>query len=823
MILKILASKSMQNLTGYIMKDDAVLVSTNMESVDAPGLAREFGLVTGLNPLKHKAIHLVISHPLGERVSQEQMAHEVQEALKGLGYENCPFHAVEHHDGTKQHIHIATTPTDYAGKRIDRGGDRFAAKRICRRLEKEAGLVAVSNYKDRTQAAPEIPAPEVQIPNLKDALFATIAPAIKRSKSIGDLAQDLLRHGIQMEATHGAKGAAGLGFRLLGEHGGYLKASEVHSSFSLSKLQSKHGLTYEVGRDDAHLAAMSKKPEQPIQPVLAAIAEPLPASPRIQESVAATTRHLIETYKTRSTYAKGPFTVVAPAPAKRGGPQQGFRATTPAIRVALLSARLRPAADAPTRDAGRPLRPVVPAGISVPTPSRPDHAPKVGTRLPDAAQGLAGTQPEAPGDARLQPRHDSRPDLAAALPDPGGRGVAPGHEGRVADPGSPAAAGPRVPAAPGGAPGREQDRRQRPSGSGAPDQRQQDAPGSAHGPSGTPAAPGARAGQPGVGGQRGSGSPGGRTAPGLSAAALAQLSVAQQIMKDLPRVKPPRSSSMSPSKATRLVIEAVGQKPAVPAPTLEPLYPSRPSMVNERGKLQPKVNADCVLFIGRHPILPDPRKAPVFDMAPPPFEQAIQRGQRKPWSPEDLAFYEQEKAVFELAAREHARACARAGFNFKHGFMSFPVSQAPRVVEPVSTPTGKVYVGQFDVTSGPPEPPELVLHPTREIEEAQDRALDTWRQALTEQQRRVELAHRALPSVDDLVITAQSFEEPPITLDAAFDEYDRYRSASTFAHKAPGRPQDAPKQAAPPPQAPKPQPAPELPKPEVKKPGRSFR
>ncbi len=246
-------------------------------------------------------------------------------------------------------------------------------------------------------------------------------------------------------------------------------------------------------------------------------------------------------------------------------------------------------------------------------------------------------------------------------------------------------------------------------------------------------------------------------------------------------------------------------------------------MVNERGKLQPKVNADGVLFIGRHPILPDPRKAPVFDMAPPPFEQAIQRGQRKPWSPEDLAFYEQEKAVFELAAREHARACARAGFNFKHGFMSFPVSQAPRVVEPVSTPTGKVYVGQFDVTSGPPEPPELVLHPTREIEEAQDRALDTWRQALTEQQRRVELAHRALPSVDDLVITAQSFEEPPITLDAAFDEYDRYRSASTFAHKAPGRPQDAPKPAAPPPQAPKPQPAPELPKPEVKKPGRSFR
>jgi hypothetical protein len=815
-ILKILASKSMVNLASYILKDDAVLVATNMESVDAPGLAREFGLVTGLNPLKHKAIHLVISHPLGERVPLEQAEHEIREALKGLGYENCPFHAVEHFDGTKQHFHIATTPTDYSGKRIDRGGDRFEAKRICRRLEKEAGLVAVTSYKDRTQAAPEVAAPEVQIPNLKDALFAAIQPAIKRSKTIGELAQDLLRHGIQMEATHGAKGAAGLGFRLLGEHGGYLKASEVHSSFSLAKLQSKHGLTYQVGRDDAHLVAMTKKPQQPIQPVLAAMTEPLPASPRLQDSVAAITRRILDSYKQRSTYAQGPFTVVAPAPAKRGGPQQGFRPATPAIRAALLSTRLRPAADAPARDAGRPLRPVVQPGPGVPAPSRPDHAPKVGAGVPNPAQGLAGAQLEAPGDSRMRPRHDSRPDLAAALPDPGGRGVAPGHGGGVADPGSPAAAGPRVPAAPGRASGREQDRGQRPSGPGAPRQRQQDAPGSAHGASGPAPAPGARAGQPGVGSERGSGGPGGRTAPGLSAAATAQLLIAQQIMKDLPRVKPPRSSSMSPSKATRLVIEAVGQKPAMPAPTLEPMYPSRPSVVNERGRLQPKVNAEGVLFIGRHPIIPDPKRAPVLDMAPPPTEQAIQRGQRKPWSAEDLAFYEQEKAIYELAAREHTRACVRAGFKFRHGFeLEAAALKAPRVVEPKVTPAGRTFVGPFDITQRP-EPPELVLHPTRQDQEAQDLALDTWRQALTEHERQVELA-RALPSVDNLVLTGNSYE-PPITLDG---EEPSYRPASQFGHKSPERPAkapDRPQEPSKPPTPPKAAPKP----PEPPTPKRSF-
>ena len=43
----------------------------------------------------------------------------------------------------------------------------------------------------------------------------------------------------------------------------------------------------------------------------------------------------------------------------------------------------------------------------------------------------------------------------------------------------------------------------------------------------------------------------------------------------------------------------------------------------------------------------------------------------------------------------------------------------------------------------------------------------------------------ALPSVEDLVITAASYEPPPITLDESFEELDAYRRASLFAHKIP--------------------------------------
>lgn len=573
MILKIIPAKSAFNLARYMLKGDAVLVATNMESVDAPGLAKEFGLVTSINPLKHKVIHLAISHPLGERVSLEQAVCEIEAALKGLGYENCPYHAVEHHDSTKQHFHIATTPTDYDGKRIDRGRDRFKAKTICRRLEKEGGLVAVSSYKDSRKALPPISAPEIQAPNLNDALYAAILPAIKRSQTIGGLAQDLLLHGIQMERT----GASGLGFRLLGDQGGYLKASEVHPSFSLSKLQSKHGLGYEATRDDAHLVAVAKKPQQPVQPVLAAMTAPSPASSRVQASVTEITRRLLETYKTRSTYAQSPYTLVAPPVPKRGITQPGTRPATPAIRVALLSAGLRPAAPTPTRDAGRPLRPVVRPGEAIPAPSRPDHAPTVGAGLPYPTPGLAGAQFDSPGHGAVQPRHDSRPDLAAARLDPGGRGVAPGHEGRQPDPGSQAAASSCVPGAPGGAPGREPDRGQRPTRPGAASQRQQDAAGSAHRPSGPAPAPEPRTGQPGVGSERGPGGPRRRTPPGLSAAALAQLSIARQIMEDLPRVEPPRKRlPMTPAEAIdrvvgSLEIERVGLPTPASLPSVDDL------------------------------------------------------------------------------------------------------------------------------------------------------------------------------------------------------------------------------------------------------------
>ena len=75
----------------------------------------------------------------------------------------------------------------------------------------------------------------------------------------------------------------------------------------------------------------------------------------------------------------------------------------------------------------------------------------------------------------------------------------------------------------------------------------------------------------------------------------------------------------------------------------------------------------------------------------------------------------------------------------------------------------------------------------------------------------------SLPSVEDLVVTAASYEPPPITMDVAFEELDSYRQASSFAHKGPEKPDEAPKPSKTPPKPPEPIKAPETPSPVIKK------
>ena len=562
MILKIIEGRSALNCLAYIHKEGAQPVSSNMAGHDVATLKREFDLVNGLNPLKHQVIHLILTHPLGEHVSREQGIHEIEEALKDLGYENCPFIALEHFDSGKQHFHIAVTPVDFEGKRIERGGDRFKAKRICRRLELEAGLQIVSNDKGtEKKEVHEIAIPEIQAANLSAALYAAILPVIQRSKTIGDLAQDLLRNGVQMEASFGAKGAGGIGYRLLGDPGGYLRASEVHSSFSLAKLRSKHHLNYDSDRDDQHLVQMTRRPSQPVHSLLAAMAEPVPPSPRVKVSADEITQKLLESYSHRSTYAAPEYAALTDAAARRRPTAEPARTHRPTVVPRDLSTGEGGGSPTPHRGREQSRMPLVERPQSPRTTSGDGIAAGVGGPLSRAAITLARPVAPVPGVHRDEPRHDRRADVVAVPANPRGGGSPGGQTpaSKQPDPALHATVGDTAGGRLGGM-----------FGSTEPEpgpQRQQDAPASHHGLQGSVPLGGPRTGIDRLGGPGGSAGPGGgnpagastsATGPGraqtvLGKAYAAVVALTRKLLAALPRVRPTRARGLTAAEATRMM------------------------------------------------------------------------------------------------------------------------------------------------------------------------------------------------------------------------------------------------------------------------------
>lgn len=508
MIAKIIASLSAANTAGYVTREGKAFLDSNMGGHTAQELARELLMVWRQNPVKHQAIHLVISFPPGEILDDSKGAECVRRVLAGLGYGDCPFYATkEIEQNGKLHYHVATSPVTYDGVRVERGGDRFAAKRICRELEIEFGLQRVSSSKKKDEIAPEPQGLEAQALNLKDALYAAILPAIRRAKTIADLARDLVRHGVQMEGTISAGGRiTALGFRLSGEPGGYLKASEVHESFSIAKLEKKHGLSYEPSRDNPWVSPIAKKPVQPVQPLLAALQEPPPPSRRVAQSAQIVARQIIQSYRTRSSYAAANTT--PPDAASRRSTTAVRGPERSAIVAALISAGRPSGADVALGISTGPVLPVVGGREAPATTRRPDAPEAVGTGVPVAASGLATSQSPprgTSGSEGVAPRDDRGADVALPDTDPRGGSPVPGsiHEGNPDLPGA-AAPGPRVSSTIGDSQGRGPGRSVRPPRSGAPAERQPNAPrGPDRAPEPAPVAD-ARTGFPGLGGQRGS-------------------------------------------------------------------------------------------------------------------------------------------------------------------------------------------------------------------------------------------------------------------------------------------------------------------------------
>lgn len=255
MIIKIIASRSGGNTLSYIAKVDSLLLEKNVGSITPDDQAAEFRFLNQLRPgLKYEAIHVVIALAPGEALTEAEWLVVLERVLRSLGLDQTMYVARIHTDNHIQHLHSAHTVVDFQGKRVDRSNDRYKAQKVARELEVDFNLRQLRTTRQITRAEREaIPIYEgVDLvgPDLKGALFRVIHQEVVKGGSLGDLADRLWPRGVQVEYTTAPSGAVtGLGYRVCGPEGGYLTASQVHNSFTLKKLQTKYGITFDPGVD----------------------------------------------------------------------------------------------------------------------------------------------------------------------------------------------------------------------------------------------------------------------------------------------------------------------------------------------------------------------------------------------------------------------------------------------------------------------------------------------------------------------------------------------------------------------------------------------
>lgn len=434
MICKVIHSKSAANCVNYICRDGSVELDSNMPGQIPEEIAQEFRWLHNRAPLKHQITHIILRAAPGERLTTPQMLRCVEVALQDLGYVGCAYHARVHTDSGdgEPHIHIAVAPRNFEGQRVDCGGERYKAKHLSRKLEDELGLRQVSNIKDQTPPAPTL---EERAKHLRQALQGEILASLDRGvQTVGDLAQDLLLHGVQMEAQFSSNGKAKtLVYRLLGEEGGSLKASEVSNHLTLAKLQSRRGLSYVPERDDPYLLPVASRPLPPTHVIEAAMAAPERSpSPRVRRSIVQVVKDIFSEL-TRRLHA--PTFRTAPQPQSK--PRSSTTDDLARMVGAVLSAWRRPTTGCPSAAdnglGGRAIRLMVGDGaVSAPDASRHrESAGSVRDPLSGAALGLAEAQ-SVPGGGGEEgwddPRPDRRGDLAGAGGHDGGRSTNVGLE-----------------------------------------------------------------------------------------------------------------------------------------------------------------------------------------------------------------------------------------------------------------------------------------------------------------------------------------------------------------------------------------------------------
>lgn len=285
---KVIRGAGFRGVLNYILSnretvdgDDAppVIIGGNMSSLDARGLAQEFGAARKLRPdAKRPVWHCPLSLPPGENITREKFAAVADDFMKQMGFsESHQYVVVLHSEKQHLHAHVVANRIGIDGKLWH--GEREAIRAIaaCRELESRHGLRAVPMPEKKRGEKPQ-PTPTEALPvatvardsalraqrraqrrgtrqNDPHALRVAALDALSRSTSHDELARNLARLGVEVEfATRGEPPQPyGWKLRFAGVDE-WLSASSVHRSLAWSRASA----ALEQNREQQELATKEK-------------------------------------------------------------------------------------------------------------------------------------------------------------------------------------------------------------------------------------------------------------------------------------------------------------------------------------------------------------------------------------------------------------------------------------------------------------------------------------------------------------------------------------------------------------------------------------
>ncbi len=228
MIGKIIKGTSFRGALNYLFfgnknsrNKNSVVVASNMAGTNPRELSKEFSAFRKLRPSLGKAVcHISLSlSPEDRKLSNDEFGQVAQDFLKQMGFDECPFVAIRHHDTEHPHIHIIVSRIKPNSSVVSDKQDFQRAEKIIRQMESRLGLRSVLPSRQtlkRKRRKSNIGDQNMDISKIQADLTHKLDQAKAHTTLIDDFFKLCARMGITLEPLMEGLNISGIIYKYLG-------------------------------------------------------------------------------------------------------------------------------------------------------------------------------------------------------------------------------------------------------------------------------------------------------------------------------------------------------------------------------------------------------------------------------------------------------------------------------------------------------------------------------------------------------------------------------------------------------------------------------